>query len=88
MLTQEDKMNLELKKKIKIKKKTTLPSLINQDWNKVQVGSEKVNKLLPNSPTGNITELNELFYTWAKLICNKIGVPGGNPTKIKTWIGN
>ena len=31
-------------------KNTTLPSLSNQDWKKVEVKTEKINKLLPNIP--------------------------------------
>ena len=43
-------------------KKNLLPSLRNQDWKKVKIETEKVNKLLANFQTGNITELNELIY--------------------------
>ena len=56
-------------------KKTTLSSLRDQDWKIVNVGTEKVNKLLPNIPAGNITELNELIYAGAKPVCDKISVP-------------
>ena len=57
-------------------KKTTLLSLGIQDWKKSQG-----NKLLPNIPTGNITELNELIYTGVKLACDKIDVPQSNPNR-------
>ena len=53
-------------------KKTILPSLRNQYWKKVLVETEMVNKLLPNIPTGNITELNELVYAGVKLVSDKI----------------
>ena len=41
MLPQEDKMNVELIKKIMAEKKTTLPSRRNQ----VKIETEKINKL-------------------------------------------
>ena len=40
-----------------------------------------VNKLLPIIPTGNIMELNELIYAWAKLTGDKIVVLLRNPNK-------
>ena len=46
--------------------KTTLQSLSKQEWIRVKVKREKFNKLLPNTPIGNITELNELIYEGAK----------------------
>ena len=36
---------------------------------------QKVNVLLTNISTNNITELNDLIYTGAKFVCTKIGVP-------------
>ena len=42
-------------------KKTTLSFLRNQDWKKFKIESKKVNKLLPNIPMRNITEINELI---------------------------
>ena len=35
----------------------------------------------PNSPTNNITELNELIYAGAKLACDKTGVFQSNPNQ-------
>ena len=55
-------MNLKLMKKIMTRKKTTLPPLRNQDWKKFKVDTESVNKLLPNIPTDDITELKKLIY--------------------------
>ena len=55
-------------------KKSSLPSLRNQDWKKVKVETVKVNKLLRNIPKGNFIELNELINARAKLVCDKIGV--------------
>ena len=88
MLAQEDKINVELVKKIMTENKITLLSLRNQDYKKVKVENEKVNKSLLNIPTDNITELNELIYAGAKLACNKIGVPQMNSKqKYKIWMG-
>ena len=67
-------------------KKTTLPSLRNQDWKKVKVETEKVNKLLINIPTNNISEQNDLIHTRGKLIRNKIGIPKGARTKIQEQV--
>ena len=78
MLTPKDRINLELIKKIMSEKRITLPSLRDQDWKKENVETEKVNKLLLNVPTGNITEQNKLIYAGAKLVCDKIGFPQGN----------
>ena len=76
-------------------KKTTLPSLRNQDWWTVKSETEKVNDLLNNIPTNNITGLNNLIYAGAKLICEKIGVPlkttrwKSKPGKgTQTWIAD
>ena len=74
ILTQEDKMNVDLMKKIMTENKTTLPSPKTQDWEKIQAKKQKVNELLTNIPTGNITELNELIYINAELFCDEIDV--------------
>ena len=81
MLTQEVNIKVKLLKNIMTKNKTKLPSLRNQDWKKVKVGSNKVNKLIPNTSTSNITELNELIYAGAMFICDKISVPFRNPMR-------
>ena len=81
ILVQEDKTNVELIKKVISEHKTTLPSLRNQDWKKVQVETEKVNKLLKYIPTDNITELNELIYAGAKLVSDKIETPQRNSNR-------
>ena len=52
-------------------KKTILLSLRNQDWRTVKSETEKVNDLLTNIPTNDITVLN----AGAKLVSEKIGVP-------------
>ena len=62
-------------------KKTRLPSLKNLDKKKEKVETEKVNKLLPNIPRLNITELNEQIHAEAKLVYNKIGIAQGNQNK-------
>ena len=78
MLTQADRKNVELIKKIMTEEKTTLSSLRNQNWEKVQVETEKVNILLKHILTNNITELNEVNYAGAKLVRDKIGIPQRN----------
>ena len=69
ILTQ-DKINVELIKKIMTEKKTILPSLRKQDWKKDKIETKKISKLLTNIPT-NITKFNKLFYTGAKLVSDK-----------------
>ena len=66
-------MNIEILKRIMPEKKARLPSLRNQDWKTVKVEIEKINKILTHISTNNITELNELIYEEAKLVCDKIG---------------
>ena len=77
-------MNIVLIKKIITEKKTTFPSLKNQDWKKGKSRNRKdKRKLLIDIPTDNITELNELIGSGAKLICDKIDAPLENPNKSK-----
>ena len=45
---QDAKINVVFIKKFMNKKKTSLPSLGNQDWKKVKIETEKVKDLLPN----------------------------------------
>ena len=45
-----------------------------QDWRTVKSETDKVNDLLTNIPTSYITELNDLIYAGAKLVCEKMGV--------------
>ena len=71
MLTREDKINVELIKKVITEKKTILPFVRNQNWKKHKRETEKVNKPLPNIPTDNITKLNNLIYAGAKLARDK-----------------
>ena len=54
---------------------TTLPSLRNIEWRKVKAETNKVNQVVIYISTNNITELNELIYARAKLVCEKIGIP-------------
>ena len=54
-------------------KKTTLSYLRNKDWRIVKSENEKVNDLLTNISTKDITGLNDLICT--KLVGDKIGVP-------------
>ena len=55
--------------------KAILPSLRNIEWKTLMIDTNKINHILPYIPTNNITELNELIYACAKLVCEKIGIP-------------
>ena len=68
-------MNLDVMKRIMSEKKTKLPSLRNQDLRTVKSKTEKINELLTNTPTNDITGLNDLIYAGAKLVCEKNGFP-------------
>ena len=73
-LSQEQNTNLENVKRIMSSEKTTLPSLR-------KIETTKINHILPYIPTNNITELNELIYAGAKLVCEKIGIPSKSTKK-------
>ena len=45
-----------------------------------------MNQVLTYIPTNNITDLNELIYAGAKLVCENIGIPSKN-TKAKSKPG-
>ena len=55
--------------------KTTLPSPRNIEWRTIKIETEKINQILTYIQTKNITELNELIYAGAKLVCENIGLP-------------
>ena len=78
MLTQEDKIDVELIKKTMTKKKTTLPSLRRQNWKKDR---NRKDKQIIDIPTCTITELNELIYAGVRLVGDKIGVPLKNSNR-------
>ena len=80
-LSQEQKINLENVKRIISSEKTILPSLRNIKWKTLKTETEKINHILPYIPTNNITELNELIYAGAKLVCEKIGIPSKSTKK-------
>ena len=61
--------------------KTTLPSLRNIEWKTLKIETNKINHILPYIPTNNKTELNELIYAGAKLVCEKIGIPSKSTKK-------
>ena len=67
-------------------KKTTLPSLRNIEWRTVKTETNKVNQVLIYISTNNITELNELIYAGAKLVCDKTGIHSKS-TKEKSKLG-
>ena len=75
-------------KRIKSEKKNAMTSLRNQNWKAVKAETEKIKDLLTNIPTNNITELNDLIYAGAKLVCWKIGVPQKNTNRVQTRMGN
>ena len=74
-LSQEQKINLENIKGIISSEKTILPSLRNIEWKTLKIETDKINHVLPYIPTNNITELNELIYAGAKLVCENIAIP-------------
>ena len=55
--------------------KTIPPSLRNIEWKTLKIETNKINDILPYILTNNITELNELIYAGAKLVCENIGIP-------------
>ena len=61
LLTQEEKINVEIIKRMMSEKETTLPSLRNQEWKTVKVETEK-NKLIintyPNEQHHRIKQIN------------------------------
>ena len=61
--------------------KTILPSLRNIEWKTLKIETNKINHILPYIPTNNITELNELIYAGAKLVCENIGIPSKSTKK-------
>ena len=85
-LPQEQKFNLENSKRSMNSEKITLPSLRNIEWTIVRAETNKVNQVLAYISTNNITELNELIYAGAKLVCEKIGFPSKS-TKEKSKPG-
>ena len=78
ILTQEQKLILKNLKRILNSEKTTLPSLRNIEWRIVKAETNKVNQVQTYIPTNNITDLNELIYAGAKLVCKNIGIPSKN----------
>ena len=78
VLTQEQKLILKIKENFKQWKKNTLPSLRNIEWRIVKAETNKVNQVHTYIPTNNITDLNEVIYAGAKLVCKNIGIPSKN----------
>ena len=73
-LTREEKSYVETLTRIISEKKTILPSLRNQDWRTVKSETKKVDGLVTNIPTNDISELNDLIYARAKLVSENIWV--------------
>ena len=63
------------------REKTTLPSLRKIEWRTIKTETNKINQVLPYISTNVITELNELIYTGAKLVSEKIGIPSESTKK-------
>ena len=61
--------------------KTILPLLRNIEWKTLKTETNKINHILSYIPTNNITELNELIYSGAKLVCENIGIPSKSTKK-------
>ena len=87
-LSQKQKINLEIVKRIMNCEKTTLPLLRNIEWRTVKTEKNKINQVLPYISTNNITELYELIYAGAKLVCEKMRILSKSAKKIKTRMGN
>ena len=81
MLSQEQKVNLENVKRIMNSEKTILTSLRNIEWKTLKIETNKINHILPNIPTNNTTELNELIYAGAKLVFENIVIPSKSTKK-------
>ena len=58
-----------------------LPSLRNIEWKALKIETNKINQVLPYISTNNITELNELIYAGANLVCEKIDIPSKSNKK-------
>ena len=61
--------------------KTTLTSLRNIEWRRLKTETNKINQIIPYISTNNITDLNDLIYAGAELVCEKIGVPSKSTKK-------
>ena len=72
-LRQDDRINFELIKKSWLKRRLHYYSAGTKIRKKLRE-KQKIDKLLTNIPTGNITELNDLIHAGMKLDMNKIGV--------------
>ncbi len=60
---------------------TTLRSLSNTECITVKTETNKINQVLPYISTKIITELNEIIYAGAKLVCEKTGIPSRSTKK-------
>ena len=88
-ISQEQQTNLENLKRIMNSEKTTLPLLRNIEWRTLKTETNKINQILPYISTNNITELKDLIYAGAKLVCGKIGVPSKKHKEtVKTKMGS
>ena len=67
---------------------TTLPSSGNINLQTVNIETNKINILLPQVSTNNITELNKLIYAGAHVVIEKIGIPENHEKKNRNQDGN
>ena len=51
------------------------------EWKTLKIETDKINHILPYVQTNYITELNELIYAGAKLVCEKFGIPSKSTKK-------
>ena len=61
--------------------KTTLSSLRNIEWRTPKTETNQINQILPYISANNISELNDIIYAGAKLVCEKIGFPSKSTKK-------
>ena len=69
---------LNRRRRMMSEKKTKGLSLKNQEWKIVKSETKKNEQIINTYLNEHITELNELIYAGAKLLCIKIGVPQNN----------
>ena len=72
---------IENVKRIMNSERIILPSLRNIEWKTLKTETNNINHKLPYIPTNNITEINELIYAGAKLVCENIGIPSKSTKK-------
>ena len=77
----KDNVNRRRQNKFRDKKSWQKKDYITSLRYEKRLSDNRKKKLLPNIPTGNIIELDELIYAGEILFCDKIGVPLKNPNR-------